>query len=106
MPNISGVPFLPHTNAPTRFRAVPGRKKYSIGNMPWIYTPRSTWVHSWRYYAPDLLLQVKFKDKRGRITARCQYLNIAPNVAANMRRVASAGKFVHRWLYKLPYTLF
>ena len=87
-------------------------KRGSIAQMPWQLTPWSSWVHSFRYFAPDLLLEVRFKrhptkkDRSQRIVARCRYTNIAPNLAANLRRVRSPGKFVHRWLFNLSYTMF
>lgn len=71
--------------------------------IPWTLTPQSSWVHSYRYNPARLMLQMKFKNRRGRITVSVVYPNVTRTTALYLNRAKSKGKFVWRHLYYRPY---
>lgn len=76
----------------------------NIGNVPWTFSPQSSWVHAYRYHYLTRTLQIIFKNKKKRVTACCQYSNIQKNLGYSIYRAKSKGKWVWRNVYYLYYT--
>jgi hypothetical protein len=63
----------------------------------------SSWVSAIRFVGENTL-DVQYHDKRGAPTVICRY-NQPVQRFKDMLASPSKGKFVHRYLYRLPYTI-
>lgn len=81
-----------------------GPPRTNINNVPWTFSPQSSWVYAYRYHYLTRTLQIIFKNKKKRVTACCQYHNIQKNLGYSIYRTQSKGKWVWRNVYYLYYT--
>lgn len=64
----------------------------------------SSWIFSVDYYPETATLVVRFKDKKGRITATCQYEDVDPTRGFGLLNAPSKGKYFHEsGLIRKPY---
>jgi len=98
------VPRAPGSRLPTITPQQREQGRYAgatrIDQIPWTYTPQSSWVVAFRYLASKLLLHIMFKSG-----AICEYAGISPDKARRLRDNKSKGKTVWREFYHWPYRL-
>jgi hypothetical protein len=75
----------------------------NVGRRDWVNSGEwvsvsSSYVSAIRYNKEDRTLSVKF-NKGGAVL----YRNIQPQTAVNMFSSSSMGKFMHQYLFSLPY---
>lgn len=72
--------------------------------MAW-HRVESSWVDAVDYQAETGTLYVRYKDKQGNPTVTCRYDNVDPSTGFGILSAPSKGKYVHRFLFRRPYTV-
>lgn len=114
IPTISGNKIIPLNVRRAKYAVKPAPKVDKRFNTDvdrwadegtWVRV-KSSWVVAIRFdkVLKRLFVQYK-KDKAGVPGPVCRYDNVATRKAKDMFQAASMGKFVHRHLYHLPYSI-